>query len=85
MNEEEVLERSRRYAEEKGFKLNPDKKYLDLVIKGLLRNEEKYGELYCPCRPVFGDESDKDKICPCKWHLDEIKKDGFCHCRLFFK
>jgi len=24
-------------------------------------------------------------MCPCKYHLDEIKEDGYCHCTLFIK
>ncbi|MBI5554435.1 MAG: hypothetical protein HY920_01100 [Elusimicrobia bacterium] len=40
---------------------------------------------YCPCRPISGNqEEDKQKICPCKWHKDEIAADGHCHCQLFF-
>ncbi len=74
------------YAKKNGFKLNPDEKTVERVIDGLLRNKEKYGEEYCPCRRVSGDkEEDTKKICPCFWHKDEIEKDGHCFCQLYFK
>ncbi|PKP54660.1 MAG: ferredoxin:thioredoxin reductase [Candidatus Altiarchaeales archaeon HGW-Altiarchaeales-3] len=67
------------YAEANGFKLNPDEKIVDTIIKGLLAKEEKQGKRYCPCRiaPV------SENVCPCVYHKDEIEKDGACHC-LFF-
>lgn len=74
------------YAKNNGIKLNPDEKVVERIIDGLLKNEEKYGEKYCPCRRVSGDkEEDKKKICPCIWHKDEIEKDGHCFCRLYVK
>ena len=74
------------YAKSKGFKLNPNKKDLNLILTGLEKNREKHGVPYCPCRPLVGDKKeDAKKICPCFWHLDEIKRDGHCLCRLFWK
>lgn len=74
------------YAKSSGFNLNPDGKTVERIISGLLRNEEKYGEKYCPCRRVSGDkEEDSKKICPCVWHKDEIAKDGHCFCNLYVK
>ncbi|MBR9681608.1 MAG: ferredoxin:thioredoxin reductase [Candidatus Altiarchaeota archaeon] len=73
------------YAKAKGFVLNPDEGELTSVIVGLSENEKKHKFRFCPCRPITGKfEEDKVKICPCKWHLDEIKEDGHCLCRLFF-
>ena len=75
-----------KYAENNGFKLNPDKEIYDIVIDGLVKNKEKTGKRYCPCRIVIGDEEqDKKIVCPCIYHKDEIEKDGMCHCALFFK
>ena len=66
--------------------LNPDKKILDTVIRGLLRNEQKFGKRYCPCRLRSGDvEKDRAIICPCIYHKDEIAKDGHCHCQLDYR
>ncbi|MCK4730491.1 MAG: ferredoxin:thioredoxin reductase [Candidatus Aenigmarchaeota archaeon] len=74
----------KKYAEENGFKLNPDKKILEGLLRGLLSNEKKYGKKYCPCRRVQGiPEKDKEIICPCVYHKKEIKEQGHCHCFLF--
>jgi len=82
----EVIDWSDEYAKKSGFQLNPDKSAVERVVKGLLANEQKYGEKYCPCRRVSGDkEADKKNICPCVYHKDEIAKDGHCFCKLFVK
>lgn len=81
---EEQAKEYAEYAKKNGFQLNPDKKTAERVINGLLENEKKYGEKYCPCRRVTGNkEEDTKKICPCFWHKDEINKDGHCLCRLY--
>lgn len=90
MENQEKIEKLKKeyseYAKSNGFQLNPDKEAAERVIAGLLRNEEKYGEKYCPCRIISGNkEEDSKKICPCAWHKDEIKKDGHCLCNLYVK
>jgi thioredoxin 1 len=81
-----VIERYDNYAKSNGFQLNPDKKVVERVIKGLFLNEEKYGRKYCPCRRVSGSkEEDSKKICPCAFHKEELDKDGHCFCNLFVK
>ena len=81
-----ILEEKRRYAAQHGYRLNPDKRVLNFVITGLARNLQEKKLEYCPCRPLSGNpQKDKKKICPCFWHKEEIEKQGFCHCRLFFK
>ena len=83
---EEIISWYENYAAENGFKLNPDKTIVENLVKGLLANEEKHGQKYCPCRRVTGNtEEDKDKTCPCVWHKEEIERDGKCYCGLFFK
>ena len=73
-------------AKENGFRLNPDQKVVEKLIKGLLANEKKHGERYCPCRRIVGNkDEDSSKICPCKWHKEEIKRDGHCFCGLFLE
>ncbi|MEL4304519.1 ferredoxin-thioredoxin reductase catalytic domain-containing protein [Methanococcoides sp. LMO-2] len=75
-----------RYAERKGYILNPDEETVSDVIDGVAENIEEYGKRYCPCRFVSGDlEEDKKIICPCIYIEDEIENDGRCHCQLFFK
>ncbi|MBD3355456.1 ferredoxin:thioredoxin reductase [Candidatus Woesearchaeota archaeon] len=83
---EKLKEFCKTYADDKGFKLQPDPSLLDTIVSGLLRNEEKYGFRYCPCRRVSGnEEEDKKKICPCVFHEQEIKEDGHCKCFLFLR
>ncbi|AEH60520.1 ferredoxin thioredoxin reductase beta chain [Methanosalsum zhilinae DSM 4017] len=77
---------AQKYAEKKGYALNPDEEILDMVIEGLSNNLEKYGKRYCPCRIITGDEKEDRKIiCPCIYHEEEVETDGSCHCSLFFK
>ena len=83
---EEIIKRYEDYAQKNGFRLNPDRATVERLIRGLLANEKKYGARYCPCRRVTGNmEEDRLKICPCKWHKEEIERDGHCHCWLFFR
>ena len=86
MGKEELRKKLEEYAIKNGFKLNSNEKMLDFVLNGLLKNNEKHGEIYCPCRVVTGDkEKDKNIICPCIFHKAEIRADGHCKCNLFFK
>jgi len=83
---ENLIESYKKYAKDNGFKLNPNQEVVERLIKGLLATEKKYGAKYCPCRRVTGNkEEDRPKICPCRWHREEIEKDGHCHCGLFYK
>ena len=54
----------------KGFRLNPDKKYVDIIMNGL---ERKNG--HCPCRL----EDNETTLCPC----DEFVSEGICKCKLY--
>ena len=84
--EEDILKRMKEYADRNGYRLNPNKKLVIILIKGLARNYRRYGELYCPCRRLTGDpEKDKLLICPCAYHRKEIEERGGCHCGLFTK
>ncbi len=72
------------YARKHGYRLNPNEKQLNVVLRGLARIKGRTGEQYCPCRVRSGDtEKDKIIICPCVYHEDEITKEGHCHCNLF--
>ncbi len=87
-NKEEsaLRDKLQKYAASHGFMLNADEAITEGVIKGLLKNKSKHGEIYCPCRVVTGDrQEDKKIICPCIYHKDEIKRDRHCKCRLFWK
>jgi len=86
MDEKQLIKQSKEYAKSAGINLNPNEKIVEGIVKGLLRNKEKNGEIYCPCRMVTGNkEKDKEIICPCIFHRGEIELQGQCHCRLFVK
>ena len=83
---EKLIKNYQEYAQKKGFSLNPNKKAVEVIVQGLLANEQKYGKKYCPCRRVTGNsKEDKLKICPCHWHEEEIEENGSCFCGLFVK
>ena len=83
---EQIIRRMENHAEKHGHRLNPDRKTVEAIARGLIRNKEKYGKQYCPCRIVKNSpEEDKKIICPCIYHLDEIKEMGHCLCNLFVK
>jgi len=85
-DEAEIRAWAEKYAKENGWVLNPDPEVLDAVIRGLMRNEQKFGERYCPCRLRSRDgEKDRAIICPCVYHRDEIAKDGHSHCQLYYR
>lgn len=74
------------YANEQGIKLNDNEKIVDGIITGLLRNRKFKGDIYCPCRALVGNkERDKLIVCPCAYHISEIKEIGHCKCNLFWK
>jgi len=84
--EKKLIKESEQYAKKVGIKLNPNKKELEHVIKGLLLKKKKYGEIYCPCRIVTGNkEKDKEIICPCVFHRGEVELKGKCLCQLFVR
>jgi ferredoxin-thioredoxin reductase catalytic subunit len=86
MDEKQLEKVYRKYAESQGFKLNPDKEFLGKLLKGQLENQKKHGNRYCTCKARTEDFNiDKDIICPCKAHKDEIKRMNRCWCGLFLK
>jgi len=86
-NEEELRKNIKEYAGKvEGVKVNPDKDRVEVIIKGLLKNKEKHGEVYCPCRIVSGKkEKDEEIICPCVFHRGEIELEEHCRCLLFYE
>jgi len=83
---EAFKKKSSEYAQGEGFRLNPDDKFLDMLVPGLVKHETEKGAPYCPCRPLEGNkEEDDKKICPCFWHREEIARDGHCKCKLFVR
>lgn len=68
-------------AEDNGWDLNPNGKYVDFLVTGLEGNKNRHGEPYCPCSI----SREKSMICPCGTAAEDIEKDGQCNCRLFYK
>ena len=66
----------------KGYYLNPNEEDLEVVIEGLLTNQESLGYLCCrvPGRSV---EEDRDIICPCVYMYDDVSEHGNCYCALY--
>jgi ferredoxin-thioredoxin reductase catalytic subunit len=84
--EKQLYEKLKAYADSQNFKLNPNEKAMEGIIRGLLRNKQFKGDIYCPCRQVTGNkEEDKKIVCPCIYHKQEIKDMGHCKCTLFWK
>ncbi len=86
LEENLLFQEYRAYAEKNGFSLNPDRRITETIIRSLLARKKEFGERYCPCRKISGNrEEDKKIICPCIYHLEEIKEQGKCLCGLFVK
>ena len=62
-------------AEKYGMRVNPDKKRVDHVIKGLYNKKVVHGEEYCPCSALHN----KNTICPCK----DMRESKACRCGLY--
>lgn len=54
----------------KGYRINPDKGHVDLIIEGL-----KNKDGYCPCKV----QKTEENICPC----DDFINTGKCCCKLW--
>ena len=67
------------------YKINPDAERVKKVIGLMTMNFNEYGKYYCPCKQSHPLDPDKDVLCPCPELGDEVKKDGNCFCKLFFK
>ncbi len=88
--ENNTLEKLRRRAEAdartNGCYLNPDADFLQGLLEGLKRNEERYGYLSCPCRLASGKfEFDRDILCPCDYRDPDVKEFGACYCALYVR
>ncbi|MDD5568827.1 MAG: ferredoxin-thioredoxin reductase catalytic domain-containing protein [Candidatus Pacebacteria bacterium] len=82
----ELISFYEKYAKENGFKLNPNRKIVEGVVRALIMKNEAFGAKYCPCRKLGNDKkANKKIICPCAYHKEEIEKEGHCYCNLFVK
>jgi ferredoxin-thioredoxin reductase catalytic subunit len=71
-------------AEEGGYRLNPDSDFTKNLVRGLLKNERRYGYRACPCRLAAGKKGqDLDIICPCDYRDLDLEEFGACYCALY--
>jgi ferredoxin-thioredoxin reductase catalytic chain len=67
-----------------GYFLNPDAEFTKNLIRGLLKNEKRYGYRACPCRLASGKkDEDMDIICPCDYRDPDLNDFGACYCALY--
>ena len=83
---ETVRQRAEADARTYGYYLNPDPAFLQSLLEGLKRNEERYGYPSCPCRLASGKfEFDRDIICPCDYRDPDVAEFGACYCALYVR
>lgn len=71
-------------AEEGGYRFNPDVEFTKNLLRGLMKNEQRYGYRACPCRLASGKrDNDLDIICPCDYRDPDIGEFGACYCALY--
>jgi ferredoxin-thioredoxin reductase catalytic subunit len=71
-------------AEGGGYFLNPDVDFSKNLVRGLLKNEQRYGYRACPCRLASGrKDEDLDIICPCNYRDPDLDDFGACYCALY--
>jgi ferredoxin-thioredoxin reductase catalytic subunit len=71
-------------AEKNGYRLNPDEDFVKNLVRGLLKNEQRYGYRSCPCRLASGKKDDDlDIVCPCDYRDSDLEEYGACYCALY--
>jgi ferredoxin-thioredoxin reductase catalytic subunit len=79
------LVRVQSLAAGKGYVLNQDDERVKKVVGLMTMNSNAHNKYYCPCKQSHPLDSQKDVTCPCPEMDEEIAKDGYCFCKLFFK
>jgi len=83
---EKVRQRAEADARTYGYFLHPDPTFLQDLLEGLKRNEERYGYPLCPCRTASGVfEYDRDIFCPCDYRDPDVAEFGCCYCALYVR
>jgi ferredoxin-thioredoxin reductase catalytic subunit len=87
ITQEEINQRYQQLLNEAktgGYHLHPDIGFTNILIKGLLVNEKRYGYPSCPCRLATAkSEQDIDIICPCYYRDPDLDEHGSCYCGLY--
>lgn len=74
----------RQEAEDGGYRFNPDSDFTKNLIRGILKNEQRYGYRACPCRLASGKTAeDLDIVCPCDYRDPDLSEYGACYCALY--
>lgn len=74
----------KREAEDGRYRLNPDEEFTKNLIRGLIKNEQRYGYRACPCRLASGKrDEDLDIVCPCDYRDVDLDEFGACYCALY--
>ena len=79
-----LLKYLQKVADRNGYVLNPDEKALGRITSFMADNKVSYGKYFCPCKHNYPLNVDSDPICPCITLKDEILRDGYCECHVFF-
>jgi ferredoxin-thioredoxin reductase catalytic subunit/rubredoxin len=81
-----VRQRAESDARSRGYRLNNDASFLNDLLEGLKKNEERYGYPSCPCRIATGKlDLDRDIICPCDYRDPDVADFGACYCALYIR
>jgi ferredoxin-thioredoxin reductase catalytic subunit len=81
---EKLFQKLNREAEASGYHLNPDRAFVNDLLRGLLTNGKRYGYWACPCRRASKVKSeDLDIICPCDYRDPDLQEHGMCYCSLY--
>jgi ferredoxin-thioredoxin reductase catalytic subunit len=80
LTKEEWIKAIHQHAKELSKKLGEEVLVNKRVLEAEIKKWEREGLPYCVCR--F--EKKPSTICPCTYHIDELKKYGRCKCGLFW-
>lgn len=81
---DEILEFTKKDAQENGYYVCPDEELLSDLLDGLAKNKARYGYMSCPCRIASGMEIyDTDITCPCEYRDADVQEFGMCYCGLY--
>ena len=81
---EAVYKRLETEARKGGYNLNPDVEFTKNLMRGYIKNDQRYGYPSCPCRLASGKkEDDIDIICPCDYRDPDLGQFGACYCALY--
>jgi ferredoxin-thioredoxin reductase catalytic subunit len=84
MTPEKLYTALSKFAEARGMELNAGKAHVMDIMRGLLKNEQRYGYRSCPCRLAKNDgEKDRDIVCPCTYMPPDVEEFGSCYCGLY--